>query len=241
MNRNSQWEQEWELYQSFSMGDMEEAGQDEAVQPLAKPTNDLPTTISVSPLQERAALNRLRGAVNLPSAGNLSAGPNDPSFHTASNRMLSSVLGAQVEAPAIQPGEIRHLLPGLVPDVSRSVFALVAEVREGKALLMSFGPLSRPATTDELLTGLDDHGLQVLCLWNAVWVPLGTITKSWKLDVWADELLADVKKLKESSYAGDGIPDSLTDRVGARIEHPQDPRWDYLEQEGELFVRILDN
>lgn len=207
-------------------------------------TSGMQNTVSLSPMQDKAALDRLRNAVNRPAreAGDAAGlDPGDASFHTASNSLLAGKLaGKQAQQPAdVKAGEIRHLLPELAPDADRSVFALVVEVADDKALLMSFGPLSQPATRDELSTGLDQQGLEVLSLWNAAWVPAETVAKSWKVEVEASGLLTDVQAMRSSTLAGHGVPEHLVQRVGASIEHPLDPRWEYLEQEGEVFLKML--
>lgn len=139
-------------------------------------------------------------------------------------------------------GSILHLYPGLDLSWQREVFVLVLDLLEGgeKALVAPFGPLPIPALESELATGLEDESLAVLCLWNRAYVSVELLRQSWYVAAVPEGLLGDIGSLVTSLETGDTLPDSLIDRVGPRLEHPEDPRQDYLDEEEGLLLHLQD-
>ena len=215
------WEQEWKLYEELRGVPLSEEVPEGAPDAAA----GLEGTVSMRKRSE--AGERLWGAIDEPGGGGAD-------FLTASSSMLAEKLGKG----GVKAGEVRHLAPELVPDMDREVFVLILEENGGEVLVAGFTPFSLPASSEELLTGVDMEGLRVLALWNCRWLKRGMVERSWKVDVELGSLAADGAALREARMKDEPVPVHLADRVGPEVVAPDDPRWDYFEKEGAYLVRI---
>jgi len=166
-----------------------------------------------------------------------SVAPDDAEKAERSGAYTVSPSGGRVPHVPISAGQIRQLNPALNPTWSRSVLVLVLAVDEERALALAapFGEFGEPAFEGELSTGLRDASMSVLCIWNAAWVPLDAVRRSWWLTDAVDSLLSDALSLHKARSQGHDIPAQLKDRVGTPIIHPLDPRHDYMDLEAGLL------
>jgi len=148
--------------------------------------------------------------------------------------------GRQMSPVPIVRGQIRQLNPELNPAWSRSIIVLILRVNhdEARALALPFGEFTEPAFDGELATDLKDLSLAVLCVWNASWVPLNKLSRSWWLTDVYDDLLHEAAELYDARTQREPVPATLQDRVGPRILHPLDPRHDYLDAEAGLLEEL---
>ena len=140
-------------------------------------------------------------------------------------------------AARLGTGAILHLHPELGVERAIPVHAAVIAHRaeDSRVLLAPFSPLSVPSCEGELLTGIEDASLGVICLWNARWVGEGNARRSWLAD-WLDPtLLADALRLRDSLRRGEGVPADLRERVAPPVVHPEDPRRKYLDEMEDLL------
>lgn len=149
-------------------------------------------------------------------------------------------VGAAGMSPGRVPilnGQIRQLNPDLKPGWSRTLIVLVLSVDEAtqQALVAPFGQFAQPAFDGELATDLQDESLAVLCVWNATYVPLSSLWRSWWLMDAFDDLLQGARLLHAARNRQEPVPEALQDRIGLPIIHPLDPRHDYLDLEAGLL------
>lgn len=132
--------------------------------------------------------------------------------------------------------QIRLMAPTLLgPDV-RDLYVLVIGVEaSGEWRVVPFGPFPEPATPDEIATGRREPGLRVLCVWNARTLSASIIAQSWVADDATAEEMVAVRDVLSARADGRPIPPSMKDRIGPPILRIDDPRWDYMAQEGELM------
>ena len=219
-NDRGRWEQEWKLYE-----ELREVPMSEEVPEGTAEEAGLDATVSVRKRSEM--VENLWGAIDDPVSGG--AG-----FHAASSSMLADKLGKG----GVKAGEVRHLVPELVPDMDREVHVLVLDEKDDEVLVAGFTPFSVPASSEELVTGLDVEGLRVLALWNCRWLKRGTMERSWKVDVELGSLLADAVLLRGARMQDAPVPEHLQDRVGPEVVAPDDARWDYFEKGGAYLVMV---
>lgn len=208
-----------------------------ADQPL--PTPDLPApedsatqaggrfTVGVGGDIARLLLSRLHASIT----------PDDAQKASLGGAFTVSAAGLHVPRVPILRGQIRQLNPELKPEWTRTVIVLVLEVDEGgeRALALPWGEFSEPAFDGELATGLKDHGMAVLCVWNAAWMPFTALRRSWWLGDAFDDLLQEATLLHAARSSREPVPATLQERTGPPIVHPLDPRHDYLDGEAGLL------
>lgn len=168
--------------------------------------------------------------------------PDESQEAERSGALTVSSGGRQMLRAPIVLGQIRQLNPELHSAWSRSVIVLILRVNhdEARALAVPFGEFTEPAFEGELATGLRDLSLAVLCVWNASWVPLDKLSRSWWLTDAFDDLLHEAAELYDARTQREPVPATLQDRVGLPILHPLDPRHDYLDAEAGLLENLDD-
>lgn len=139
----------------------------------------------------------------------------------------------------IQIGDIRILRSRLIEETDLPVYvAVISEWEDGDWLIAPYGEFSEPATTGELLTGRDDFGLRVLCLWNAHSISSEDLSFSFLEDRMTDEERNDSWEVFRAVSTGDDLSQHLSKRIGPPIVHPKDPRIAYQEEFKELMSPI---
>jgi hypothetical protein len=141
---------------------------------------------------------------------------------------------------AVRVGQILHLPPSLHSGVRRSVYALVLGIDEEnqRVEVVPFGPVTVPALVTEMRTDLPDRMLAVLCLWNVAWLGMKDLERCWMLSDVDEGLMKRVDALREALKKGDSLPEDLKALVGPPLEHPADPRMDYIATEERLWEQV---
>ena len=112
----------------------------------------------------------------------------------------------------IQIGDIRILRSRLIGETDLPVYvAVISEWEDGDWLIAPYGEFSEPATTGEFLTGREDFGLRVLCLWNTHSISSEDLSFSFLEDRMTDEERLDSWEVFRAVSTGD---DLQTDCVG---------------------------
>lgn len=135
-------------------------------------------------------------------------------------------------------GEIVQLDPAINPEWDRPVFVLILSLDEEAVRLVPFGPVDLPASDGEIISGLDETGLNVLCVWNLSTLPLQVFARHFKIDGAGDDLLADVETLLSVLQSGEKVPPSLAPRVGPSRFRFSPEKQDYLDHEEQLFTSL---
>ena len=139
----------------------------------------------------------------------------------------------------IQVGDIRILRSRLIGETDLPVYvAVISEWEGGDWLIAPYGEFSEPATTGELLTGREDFGLRVLCLWNTHSISSEDLSFSFLEDRMTDEERNDSWVVFRAVSTGDDLPQHLSKRIGPPIVHPKDPRIAYQEEFKKLMSPI---
>ena len=138
---------------------------------------------------------------------------------------------------AIAAGDIRLIVPcgEAIP-----VFIAIVDVTvEGSIICIPFGPLSEPATPDELLSGRSTAPIRVLCLWNMRTMTAKPMRDSWVADTLSNHELARLRRAI-ASYENTGqLPADLRTDAGPPLIHPEDPRREYRYRERERINHAL--
>jgi hypothetical protein len=137
----------------------------------------------------------------------------------------------------IAAGDIRLIVP-CGEDIP--VFIAIVDVTaEGSIICIPFGPLSEPATPDELLSGRSTAPIRVLCLWNMRPMTAKPLRDSWVADTLTNHELARLRRAI-ASYENTGqLPDELRTDAGPPLVHPEDPRREYRYRERERITHSL--
>jgi hypothetical protein len=120
------------------------------------------------------------------------------------------------------------------------VYVLVLGIDEEnqRVEVAPFGPVTVPALVTEMRTDLPDRMLAVLCLWNVTWLGMKDLGRCWMLSDVGEGLMERVKMLREALMRGGGVPEDLKDLVGPPLEHPADPRMEYIATEERLWEQV---
>jgi hypothetical protein len=137
----------------------------------------------------------------------------------------------RAEHPQPRPGDIHLLIPHPAPLDDEPAYVLVTAARGGKIDLVPFGRYRHPATPGEWRTGLTATPLQVLCLWNhrTGW-PTERLL-SGRVGTLAAKRLNTVLRLLNHVLGQEPITGNMPPGLGPPLEHPLDPRHDYLDEE----------
>lgn len=158
------------------------------------------------------------------------------------------------DSPDFIPGDIRLLDPWLVRGTTRPLlFAVLREWMDGLWLIAPFSRFPVPATVGEWMTGFESsEELAVLSLWNAHTVPYDVLRKSWFVARLNNSQLANAWSVFQHVATGKPISDDqIKSQIGVPLNHPADPRHDYLTEEvammsplalaAEQYVDALEN
>ena len=155
------------------------------------------------------------------------------------NLMQASASGVDERTNILRAGQILQLRPKAPTYAGREVFVVVLNVRGGKVEVVPFGPLQTPAFASEMITGMQDEALQVLCLWNAQWLPWKVALRSWHIANVPDQIVEEMQTLRTCLAAKKPLPEYFDAKVGTSEWTPADERFDYLAQEESIWEAFL--
>lgn len=140
----------------------------------------------------------------------------------------------------VEPGDIRLLRMGDVPDDSRFLYVAVLYVRieNGTSVVVPFSPYSVPGCKEEWLTGFAGEPLKVLQFWNAQPVATQDLAQSWKTGEVDKGRYEQMRKLYTHAIDGSWPPGDLREQIGLAILDPADERLAYQSEEITLFTRL---
>lgn len=144
---------------------------------------------------------------------------------------VKDATAARAAPAAVTAGQILLLRPFSAALAERPRYLAALARQPAGWLVAPFGRFSTPAVPGELATGRDAPPLRILCLWNAALVPQHLLERSWVTDRLTKPELSAALSLYRSIRDGEPPPRQLADRMGPPLQHPLDPRRDYLEEE----------
>jgi len=132
----------------------------------------------------------------------------------------------------IEPGEIYILRPAAKNShLWGPVYVLVLEsVTGSRWRVIPFGRYAVPAVPGEWATGLTAPPLRVLCFWNVREISAGFVLPG-SVKKLTPRLMREIHIIYRHVLFGETAGDSITKRLGPSIQHPADPRYDYLDDE----------
>lgn len=136
-------------------------------------------------------------------------------------------------AKGLKEGAIVLLQPACPVAAARPRYLAVLNV-DAEADEMLVAPFSRfgcPAVRGELLMRADSLPVRVLCLWNARRVCASGLPPFWKTGRLTAKEVADAIVIRNGMASGAAVPKQLEHRVGPPLQHPLDPRHDYIADE----------
>jgi hypothetical protein len=217
-----EWAAEWAMHQALTSTSVAEP----QTPPTLDPSASVSLTVSSKFSPSAMMLRQLEAAIV----------PDDARRALDAGLKLVSA-SDKAAAVSLARGEIRQLNPDLKPAWLRPVIVLLLSVdaERQRVLAVPFGPLAKPAFQSELSSGIADESLAVLCVWNAVWLPMDLAARSWVVDHAADSLLTDIETLRSALANKQTPPESLITRIGPPLLHPTDPRQAYVTHEESLL------
>lgn len=135
-------------------------------------------------------------------------------------------------------GQILLMHPFSSLPAERPRYVAVLAEQSGGCLIAPFGRFARPALPGELATGRAAPALRVLCLWNAASIPERLLDRSWAVDRLTKPERSAALSLHRSIRDGQPPTTSLASKVGPALQHPLDPRWDYMEEERDWLSHL---
>jgi hypothetical protein len=140
-------------------------------------------------------------------------------------------------ASDVKEGEVRLLPP--LEGVARPLYIYIVACTRDEATLIPFSRFNDPALPDEY--GTDNSALyaSVLCLWNARRVEASVVQRSWLVDVWPQVKQNQMKTIWEHYIVTGHVREEELDHTGPPLTLPDDPRWDYKDEESERLDRSL--
>ncbi|MEM7603699.1 MAG: hypothetical protein AAF357_20085 [Verrucomicrobiota bacterium] len=230
---DSSWSKKWRDH----LADMDESFTEEA--DLIKDSSSATSKHSDSAFRNLASSAPDPAALLVQLIGNSvnysGVSKSDASLHLASSASTET----SPHEVNIEHGEMIQLDPALNPLWGRPVYGLIIGSNETEFTLVPFSAIDIPATEGELLTGLGESGLKVLCAWNVTQLPKKLLYRHFKLDVASDQLLEDLSSLIRSLQNREEIPESLAERVGPSPFGLSPEKLEYLDQEERLFEKLL--
>jgi hypothetical protein len=154
---------------------------------------------------------------------------------TAAERLDVAVKTAEWQAPDV--GQVRLLHPAhMDPARMRPVYVAVLRQAGGTSWMVApFSRFTQPAVPGELQTSLRAAPLRVLCLWNARIVNQEAMAATWLCKKIAAAQVVSGLNVWRNLSEGKPMEQALVPRVGPPLEHPLDPRHDYMQEEIELL------
>lgn len=157
----------------------------------------------------------------------------------ASRHLVGASLSPLPGTAGIQVGEIIQLDPALCPEWDRAVYVLILSVDEREAEVAPFGPIRVPANEGELLTGLGESGLDVLCAWNASRIAASHLGRHFKIATVEGNLLEETRALLCAIRSGGVVPPELLPRVGPSPYRFSAAKQEYLDREESLLFSLI--
>lgn len=178
-------------------------------------------------LREWTLDHALREAVRAPgAAGSAPAGRTAPISYA--------------DVPAV--ADIRLLHPAVALSADRPVHvALLDRAASGSWLAVPFSRFADPASTGEWKTGRRAAALRVLCLWNARWMPPGTVLRSWRAGRLTTRERRSALRVLECWREGRPPDARILARTGLPVVHPKDPRRVYEDEETRMMDEAAAN
>lgn len=156
-------------------------------------------------------------------------------------REISLTVSAQSAVSDIElsVGAIRHISPINVTS-DRDLYVLITEaVSEDEFEVYAFSSMPCPAFAEELLTGINSPGLEVVCLWNKAIISRDVLEESWSVAVDTEQLMADIAEISELKKQKIAIEKKYQGRLGTRLAGLSDARWDYFEEESGVLNSLI--
>jgi hypothetical protein len=135
-------------------------------------------------------------------------------------------------------GEVVQVDPTLNIDWRRPVFVMITESDGDPVTVMPFSPLPIPATDGELLTGFDEEGLEVLCVWNITQIPRRSLDRHLKITQADESLVNDATALLNGLQHRQQISPELRNRIGPLPIRLSDEKQNYLDLEEKLLLSL---
>lgn len=147
-----------------------------------------------------------------------------------------AILGLRTDhrtGQGLKPGAILLLQPGCPAAAARPRYAAVLHVNaETQELtVVPFSRMGCPAVPGELLMTTDSLPVRVLCLWNARRVSALALPPLWRVGRLTSRQVIDALAVGNCASSGRCVPEGLEERVGPPLQHPLDPRHDYIAEE----------
>lgn len=141
----------------------------------------------------------------------------------------------------VECGQIRLFSPKAPGAPARPLYvAVLAGAGDEVFLVAPFSRFDEPAVPGEVLTGKNAKTLRVLCLWNARDLSAALLSLSWVVDALTSDEQAKFRRAYASLQAHGRVPDDIAEIAGPPLQHPADPRHEYLEQDGMTLSRLAD-
>jgi hypothetical protein len=140
------------------------------------------------------------------------------------------------DEPMPAEGQIRLWPPGGMQE--EPVYGVLVSGGYGTWQVIPFSPLATPAVEQEMLLR-SDPPVRVLQGWNRRTLSTSEAKRSWKADELQDLELFSVRLWLGCVDSGTPCPDSLKDKVGPPLRHPQDPRQGYFLEEADRVDACL--
>lgn len=138
--------------------------------------------------------------------------------------------------------QIRLLYPDCRATWQRPLYlALLRRVGKNSFLAAPFSRFDNPALPGEWCTGREESQLRVLCLWNAAEFQSARLESGWQVDVLSRDEMSDALMVYDAECGRVALPENLRDDTGPPLIHPQDPRWEYREEELEFMESVMPN
>jgi hypothetical protein len=146
---------------------------------------------------------------------------------------LSSAI--PVHAPPVHgadltPGCILLLCPTSRPLSARPRYIAILDTHhDDPKLVAPFSRFSTPATPGELDLGGESLLTRVLCVWNARLCSM--LPSGWMVGTLTEQERLNALEVYASLIENKPVEAFLHDQIGPPLQHPLDPRWEYLDAE----------
>jgi len=144
------------------------------------------------------------------------------------------------EEPVPEVNQIRLLSPSLLPGGRGPAYvAVLGNIKAGCCLVAPFSRFQTPALPYELLLRDSPAALTVLCLWNARSISTFLLSQSWCVSQLSEAELHDALAICNLADQSNSIPETLASRVGPPVCDLDDQRLEYMDEEGELWIKMV--
>ena len=144
------------------------------------------------------------------------------------------------EEPVPEVSQIRLLSPSLISGGRGPTYvAVLGNTGTGCYLVAPFSRFQTPALPFEILLRDSPAALSVLCLWNARSISAFVLSQSWCVSQLSEAELQDALAICNLADQSNSIPETLASRVGPPVCDLEDPRLEYMDEEGEMWREIV--